>query len=105
MQILDEASGYLMAMGASAALHRQQIEGGSWHVQVSLAQTGHWVRSLGRVRDGFKVAKPDLEPYTEVTPSGFGELKALRHSAQLERTPVRWTRPSVPPGSDAPAWD
>jgi crotonobetainyl-CoA:carnitine CoA-transferase CaiB-like acyl-CoA transferase len=105
MQILDEATGYLIAMGASAALRRQQLEGGSWHVQVSLAQTGQWIRSLGRVSDGFKVAKPDFEPYTEVAPSGFGELKGLSHSAKLERTPARWVRPSMPPGSDPPRWD
>lgn len=104
MQILDEAAGYLMATGASAALRRQQLEGGSWHVQVSLAQTGHWLRSLGRVSDGFAAAQPDIEPYTEVVPSGFGELKAMRHSAQLERTPARWVRPSVPPGTDPPRW-
>jgi len=105
MQILDEATGYLIAMGASAALRRQQLEGGSWHVQLSLAQTGHWIRSLGRVSDGFKISKPDFEPYTEVTPSGFGQLKGLRHSAMLERTPARWVRPSMPPGSDPPRWD
>jgi hypothetical protein len=105
MQILDEATGYLIAMGASAALRRQQLEGGSWHVLVSLAQTGQWLRSLGRVDAGFTVGKPDFEPYTEVTPSGFGELKALRHSAMLERTPARWVRQSVPPGTDAPTWD
>lgn len=105
MQILDEATGHLMAMGAAAALRRQQLEGGSWHVQVSLAQTGHWLRSLGRVADGFRVTKPDIEPYTETAPSGFEQLKALRHSAQLERTPARWARPSMPPGSDPPRWD
>lgn len=105
MQILDEATGYLMALGAAAALRRQQLEGGSWHVQVSLAQTGHWLRSLGRVAGGFKVAKPAIEPYTETTPSGFGELTAVRHSARFERTPARWARPSVPPGSDPPRWD
>jgi hypothetical protein len=93
-----------MAMGASAALRRQQLEGGSWHVQVSLAQTGHWLRALPRVAGGFGVAKPDIEPYTEVEPSGFGELKGLRHSAQLQRTPARWTRPSMPPGSHPPRW-
>ncbi|HWI78468.1 MAG TPA: CoA transferase [Ramlibacter sp.] len=105
MQILDEASGYLIAMGAAAALHRQQREGGSWHVQVSLAQTGHWLRGLGRVPGGAAVAKPALEPYLETSASGFGELRAVRHSARLGRTPARWTRPSMPPGSDAPAWD
>src|SRR5690606_12386961 len=30
MQILDQASGFLMAFGAAAALWRQQREGGSW---------------------------------------------------------------------------
>ena len=43
MQILDHASGYLIALGACAALLRQQREGGSWHVQVSLAATAQWL--------------------------------------------------------------
>ena len=29
---------------------------------------------------------------------------ALTHSAQFERTPARWRRPSVPPGSHPPQW-
>jgi crotonobetainyl-CoA:carnitine CoA-transferase CaiB-like acyl-CoA transferase len=104
MQILDEATGYLIAFGASAALWRQQREGGSWLVQVSLAQTGHWIRHLGRVDHGFTTQAPDLEPFLETTPSGFGALRALRHSAQLDRTPACWTRPSTAPGASAPHW-
>jgi crotonobetainyl-CoA:carnitine CoA-transferase CaiB-like acyl-CoA transferase len=104
MQILDEATGYLIAFGACAALHRQQREGGSWHVQVSLAQTGQWLRTLGRVEGGLKAHRPDLQPYLETTASGFGELRAVRHSAQLARTPACWVRPSMPPGSDAATW-
>lgn len=104
MQILDEATGYLIAMGAAAALWRQQREGGSWHVQVSLAQTGRWLRGLGRVEGGLGAAVPDRAPYLETSASGFGELCGLRHSAQLSRTPAGWTRPSVPPGTDPPVW-
>ena len=104
LQILDEATGYLIAMGAAAALHRQQHEGGSWHVEVSLAQTGHWLRGLGRVPDGLRRGRPDREPYLETVESGFGRLRALRHTAQLARTPARWIRPSVRPGSDPPSW-
>ncbi len=104
MQILDEATGYLVAMGAAAALWRQQREGGSWHVQVSLAQTGHWLRGLGRVRDGFEVARPKIEPWLENAASGFGELRSVRLSAQLARTPVAWQRPSMPPGSHPARW-
>lgn len=104
MQILDQATGYLIAFGASAALWRQQREGGSWHVQVSLAQTGHWLRGLGRIPDGFDAVPPPLEPFLETTDSGFGRLTAVRHSAQLGRTPAAWVRPSAPPGSSAARW-
>lgn len=110
MQILDHAAGHLIALGASAALHRQQREGGSWLVEVSLAQTAHWLRGLGRVARGFDVPafKPSAESFGDLlqtTASGFGELRALAHSAQLERTPARWVRPSVPPGTHAPVWE
>ncbi len=104
MQILDEATGYLMAMGASAALYRQQREGGSWHVQVSLAQTATWLRSLGRVEGGLKAVKPDIKPYLESSESGFGRLVGVGPSAQLSRTPACYSRPSVPPGTSAACW-
>jgi len=104
MQILDHASGYLMAFAASAAKARQLREGGSWHVRVSLAQTAHWLRNLGRVASGFAVTAPDQKPYLESYASGFGALMAMRHSAQLSRTPAFWSRPSVPPGTDPPVW-
>jgi crotonobetainyl-CoA:carnitine CoA-transferase CaiB-like acyl-CoA transferase len=104
MQILDQASGYLIACGTAAALCKQQREGGSWHVQVSLAQTGHWLRQLGHVERGFDVTPPDLDPFLETTASGFGTLRALRHSAQLSRTPAIWTRLSAPPGSSPARW-
>ena len=104
MQILDEATGYLIAFGAAAAMWRQQQEGGSWHVQVSLAQTGQWLRSLGRVAGGLSITRPDVAPHVETSASGYGELAALRHAAQLSRTPAAWPRPSMPPGSHAPAW-
>ncbi len=104
MQILDQATGYLIVFGAAAALRRQQLEGGSWLVRVSLAQTGHWLRGLGRVADGFSVGKPELAPYLETSASGFGELTAVRHAALLARTPAGWARPSMPPGSHAAGW-
>ncbi|NDZ16672.1 carnitine dehydratase [Variovorax sp. WS11] len=104
MQILDEATGYLIAMGAAAALWRQQREGGSWHVQVSLAQTGQWLRGLGRISDGFEVPSPKIEPWLESAASGFGELRSMRLSARLARTPVAWRWPSMPPGSHPGRW-
>ncbi|MBK6592100.1 MAG: CoA transferase [Burkholderiales bacterium] len=104
MQILDHASGYLMAFGVAAAKARQLQDGGSWHVCVSLAQTAHWLRSMGRVESGFGATAPDPQPYLETYASGFGSLLAVRPSAQLARTPAFWSRLSVPPGTHAPLW-
>lgn len=104
VQLLDHASGHLIALAAAAALHRQQREGGSWRVRVALAQTGQWLRSLPRVPGGLGAVAPAREPFLETIASGFGTLTTLRHSAQLACTPPAWPQPAMPPGSHAPAW-
>ena len=104
IQILDYASGFLMAYAASAALVHQAQQGGSWHVHVSLARVGQWIRQLGRVANGFTAQRPHIAPWLETTATGFGELAAPRHSAQLDRTPAVWSRVSMPPGSHLPVW-
>jgi crotonobetainyl-CoA:carnitine CoA-transferase CaiB-like acyl-CoA transferase len=106
-QALDHAAGYLLAFGVQMALLRRAREGGSWHVRVSLSQTGRWLRGLGRVPDGLKAADPkfdDVQDLLEASDSGFGRLLAVRHAGQLSATPPRWERPSMPLGSDAPRW-
>lgn len=105
-QVLDHASGYLLALGIMAALYRRAHEGGSWQVDVSLAQTGHWLRTLGR---NARLDLPDtsfdeIGDLLDERPSGFGLLTTVTHAARLARTPARWTRPSVPLGTHAPAW-
>jgi crotonobetainyl-CoA:carnitine CoA-transferase CaiB-like acyl-CoA transferase len=105
-QALDHASGHLLAFGAMTALARRITEGGSWHVRVSLAQTAHWLRSLGRI-DGLSARNPtadDVQDRLEETDSGFGRLTAVRHAVEMSETPPRWTRPSVPLGTHAPRW-
>jgi crotonobetainyl-CoA:carnitine CoA-transferase CaiB-like acyl-CoA transferase len=106
-QILDHATGYLMAFGAMMAKARQSREGGSWHVRVSLAQTGRWIWNLGRVVDGLKTEDlkgEAIRPFVEQVPSGFGSLQAIRHTAQLSRTPAFWSRPAMPLGTHGPQW-
>lgn len=104
MQILDYASGYLMAFGALAALWRQALEGGSWHVQVSLARTGLWLRSMPRVPGGPQAVAPDPDEWFADYPGGFGLVRALRHAARFSATPAHWARPAMPPGSHPPVW-
>jgi hypothetical protein len=106
-QILDHATGYLMAFGAMMAKARQSREGGSWHVRVSLAQTGRWIWNLGRIAGGLKTEDlkgEAIRPFVEQAPSGFGSLQAIRHTAQLSRTPAFWSRPAMPLGSHEPQW-
>jgi len=106
-QMLDHGTGYLMAFGAMMARARQSREGGSWHVRVSLAQTGRWLWNLGRVADGFKTEdlKADaVRPFVEELPSGFGPLLSVGHSALLSKTPAFWARPAMPLGSHPPEW-
>ncbi|WP_420348117.1 CoA transferase [Pelagibius sp.] len=106
-QALDHASGYLMALGAIAALVRRAREGGSWHVRVSLARSGRWLQSLGRIAGGHDCPEPGeryLESLMETQDSGFGRLSAIRHAAEMSQTPARFARPSVPLGSHPAAW-
>jgi crotonobetainyl-CoA:carnitine CoA-transferase CaiB-like acyl-CoA transferase len=104
LRILAHASGYLMVFGALAALARQRIDGGSWHVRVSLAQTAHWLRGLGRVAGGLRCPMPPIVGLLEPQFCPFGELYTVRHSAQFSATPAKWTRPSSPPGTHAAMW-
>ena len=52
-------------------------------MRVSLAQTGHWIRGLGRI-DGLGAPDPgfdDVRDRLEETDSGFGRLTTVRHAA------------------------
>jgi crotonobetainyl-CoA:carnitine CoA-transferase CaiB-like acyl-CoA transferase len=106
-QMLDHATGYMMAFGTMIAKARQSIEGGSWHVRVSLAQTGRWLWNLGRVADGFSISELKSEvvaPFIEEIASGFGPLRSVRHSAVLSQTPAFWSRPAMPLGCHPSEW-
>jgi crotonobetainyl-CoA:carnitine CoA-transferase CaiB-like acyl-CoA transferase len=106
-QILDHATGHLMAFGAMMAKARQAREGGSWHVQVSLARTGDWLWQMGRLAEGLAAADikaAEARPFVTEMSSGFGSLSAVRPAAVLSLTPAVWSRPAMPLGSHPPQW-
>ncbi len=106
-QAQDHASGYLAAFGALAALARRFNGGGSHLVRVSLAQTGHWLKGLGRIREtGLEDPdNADIADLMQTTATPFGVIEHLGPAAAvLTQTPMRWTSPPVPPGTHAPAW-
>ena len=105
MQILDMASAFLLAFGAEAALLRQRQEGGSWLVQVSLARTALWLRSLGRVEHGFDAPHARLRRAHRDRRLGLRPARGDPAGHRLLGHPGRYARPSVRPGTDRLAWD
>jgi hypothetical protein len=97
-----------MAFGALMARLRQAREGGSWHVRVSLAQTGGWIRGLGRVDGGLDardLALEDVADRIDESDSAFGRLRAVRHAAELSETPARYALPAAKLGTHEPKWE
>lgn len=106
-QALDHGTGYLAAFGAMAALARRAKEGGSWHVRVSLAQTGRWLQSLGQIEGGWRtpdVTFSDVADCLETIDSPSGRLCAAGPAERLSETPPFYARPPVPIGTDEPRW-
>jgi crotonobetainyl-CoA:carnitine CoA-transferase CaiB-like acyl-CoA transferase len=107
-QALDHGTGYLAAFGAMVALARRATEGGSWHVRLSLAQTGRWLQSLGQIDDGWRapeVGFDDIKDCVETVDSPFGRVLGTSPAEQLEKTPARYSRPPVPIGTDDARWE
>ena len=105
-QALDHGTGYLGAFGATVALLKQRREGGSWRVRLSLAQTGHWLKSLGRLN---AIASPeftrsDISEYLGEVDSSYGKISFTKPVAQLSETPGFWALPPSPFGSYEPMW-
>lgn len=107
---LDYLTGYLAAFGVMVALSRRGAEGGTYLVRVSLAQTGHWLQRIGRISADLAGARPHdlpaerLDELMMSRDSPWGRLTYLAPVAQLDATPARWDRETVPLDHDPPAW-
>ena len=106
-QALDHASGYLMAFGAMMALARKAREGGSWHVRVSLAQTGHWLRAsaASRTASPAPIPSPPTSPTcsTRSTRPSAASPSCATPRRSRRRRPSGPARP-CPLGTHAPVW-
>lgn len=106
-QALDHATGYLAAFGAMAALARRATEGGSWHVRVSLAQTGRWLQSFGLLSDGWKapdVSIDDVQDCLAIVQSEFGRVLGVLPAERLDETPAYFDLPPVRIGAHEAKW-
>lgn len=103
----DYGTGYWGAYGALEALRRRAVEGGSWHVKVSLGQTAAWFLRLGTPHE-IEEADPDdgyrlAEKYSEEVESDYGTLTRLSFPIHFSDIEPTWSR-TVKPGSDEAVW-
>ncbi len=103
----DYTTGYNGAYGVLLALARRAREGGSYHVRVSLCQSGMHIYRQGRIncdRPDLGLDAAERDTIMVETRGGHGTLKHLAPVLRLSETPPRWDRPSPALGSSRPEW-
>ncbi|KAH8704652.1 CoA-transferase family III domain-containing protein [Phaeosphaeriaceae sp. PMI808] len=109
-QALDHGAGYFLATGIMAALYKRGTDGGAYEVNVSLAGVCKFLRSLGQYEGKSGFLRKDftdageVRMYSESRETGFGKLRAIRHSASIEGVEIGWEQMPKPLGSDKPLW-
>lgn len=109
-QPLDYITGYLCAFGAMVALLKRAQQGGSWHVELSLARTANWLWQMSdcmQPEPNPPLSNPtlsDVQPLCYERDTPFGLINALSPVIQLSATPARFERPPVPLGTHPAVW-
>jgi len=103
----DYTTGYLGAYGVLLALARRATEGGSYHVRVSLCQSGMFIYRQGSVAfdaPGMDLSESELDAIRIETQPKSGPLRHLGPVLGMSETPPRWDRPTPVLGGDRPEW-
>ena len=103
----DYITGYLGAFGALLALARRAREGGSYHVRVSLCQTGMMIYEQGKVSalpENLNLGISDVELLCIESDSHLGRTKHLAPVLSLSETRPYWALPTPKMGSNGPSW-
>ena len=100
-QALDHGTGHLTAAAALRAVTRRRDEGGTWHAELSLAQTAQWLvdAGAGTRPDTGGPDDADVDRYLVRFPSPTGAVTLVSPPG----SPV-WSSGPVPGGHDRPEW-
>jgi crotonobetainyl-CoA:carnitine CoA-transferase CaiB-like acyl-CoA transferase len=103
----DPITGDFAAAGIMAALLRRSIEGGSYHVKVSLARSEMWVQELGFLETAAQASLPEKDSYparmTSID-SVYGKLSFLAPPLVFSNLVLPNESSLTPYGADAPEW-
>ena len=101
----DYTTGYFGALGVMMALMRRAVEGGSWRVTVSLAQTSMWYLRLGYdLARANTNGEGDVAALMEACDTPYGPMLRLRPALRMSETNPHWSIPSAPLGSGEAIW-
>jgi crotonobetainyl-CoA:carnitine CoA-transferase CaiB-like acyl-CoA transferase len=103
----DYTTGYLGAYGVLLALARRAREGGSYHVRVSLCQSGMFIYRQGKTEfaePDMDISDAELDALRIDSNTAQGPLRHLGPVLQLSETQPHWSRPTPTLGGDAPEW-
>lgn len=103
----DYTTGYLGAYGVLLALARRAREGGSYHVRVSLCQSGMFIYRQGKtgpVAAGLELPAAELDALRVESATSHGPLRHLGPVLSLSETPPHWARPTPKLGGDTAGW-
>jgi crotonobetainyl-CoA:carnitine CoA-transferase CaiB-like acyl-CoA transferase len=103
----DLMASYFAAAGMMAALLRRSIEGGSYHVKISLARSEMWVQELGFLDTAAQTSIPANDTYpvkmTSID-SVYGKLSFPAPPLVFSNLVLPNDMSLMPYGADAPEW-
>ena len=103
----DYLTGYLGAYGILLALARRAVEGGSYHVNVSLCQSGMFLYRQGRVGyqgEGLGHAPSEIDALRTETHSSYGTIRSLAPVIRFSETTPQYRNPPPALGGDTASW-
>jgi crotonobetainyl-CoA:carnitine CoA-transferase CaiB-like acyl-CoA transferase len=103
----DYTTGYLAAYGILLALAERARHGGSYHVRVSLCQSGMFIYRQGKVAFpglGLDLSAAELDAIRIESRPKSGPLRHLGPITKFSETQPHWERPTPQLGGDAPEW-
>jgi crotonobetainyl-CoA:carnitine CoA-transferase CaiB-like acyl-CoA transferase len=102
-QVLDHATGYLIAAGVLAALRQRGESGGTWRVRAHLARTAHWLLRTDAL-DAPARAVTDPSPWQVRAQTAYGAVVQSRPAFRIDDGPREFAWVGRRWGADAPEW-
>lgn len=102
-QLLDHATGYLVAAAALRAVAEQRRRGGTPHARLSLLGTAQWLMGLPD-EEGPVAGEVDPSPYLQDVDAPDGRLTLVAPPGTVDGRPLRWGPPAPSFGTAAPRW-